>query len=331
MINVRNILGKLRSMNPLEEGFKSHIFLGLSEQVHQNLVAGQGFSYTQGKVRDIYSKKDKIFLVHSDRLSAFDCIITQVPYKGCILNLINKFWQEKAQGILPSYYIQAPHSRILEGRYLSPIKIEVVVRAYLAGSMLRDYEKGERVFWGTELPDGLAPYTPLPHLMITPTSKEEIFKHDEPISVEQILKRQLCTDSEWQKICQYSLDLFKLGQEVFAQKGWLLVDTKYEFGRGSDGAIFLIDEAHTPDSSRLWQKSTYAEKIQQGLPPEMFDKENIRRFLLEAGFMGEGDLPMIPGEEIINLSLSYLDILESLIEKPLVLKDPNVISADFFK
>lgn len=290
-----------------------------------------GLRYYRGKVRELFSNRKKVYIWHSDRLSAFDRHICCVPYKGLILNEINCFWLKKAADIMATHYLDKPHSRVLLAVKTQPIKIEVVVRAYLAGSMLRDYLKGQRQFSDHLLPDGLKAYSKLPSPIVTPTTKAEVYQHDAPISPSEIVRQGFCTEAQWQQITTKSLELFSLGQNIFAEHGWLLVDTKYEFGLTLSGDLLLIDEIHTPDSSRLWAEGSYHECISSGSAPEMFDKENIRRFLASKGFIGEGDIPLIPNALILDLAETYLKVAETLLGKKIfILKDEVPFSFENF-
>jgi phosphoribosylaminoimidazole-succinocarboxamide synthase len=200
-----------------------------------------------------------------------------------------------------------------------PIKIEVVVRGYLAGSMLRAYEKGERIFCGTSLPEGLTPYCKLPKPIITPTTKAAAFEHDENTSPAQLVNAGVCSHPEWEEVAGLAFKVFDLGSKIYAERGWILVDTKYEFGKSRDGKIKLIDEVHTPDSSRLWVQESYQERMSSGLSPQMLDKENVRRWLVERGFTGYGDVPEVPREVLLNLVKVYLDVAETLTKSAIMI------------
>ncbi len=287
------------------------VFKGLASEEKKQL-ATLGLQFYQGKVRDVLIGEDEIFMVHSDRLSAFDKMIDEVPYKGAILAAISDYWFDYIDGTLPHHSLGLVHERVLKVKKCTPIKAEVIVRNYLAGSMMRAYQDGEREFCGETLPEGLKPYQKLPQPIITPTTKAEVFQHDENTTPALLVEAGVCTEKEWQYIASTALKLFDLGQKRFSEIGWLLVDTKYEFGRDSDGNIVIIDEVHTPDSSRLWRKSTYADNQAKGKAPEMFDKEIVRRYLIENGFSGEGTPPQVPTELLIELASRYLQVTEDL-------------------
>jgi phosphoribosylaminoimidazole-succinocarboxamide synthase len=278
----------------------------------------QGYGVYEGKVRTVLSREGRLQLLHSDRLTAFDRLIDYVPLKGVILSAITDFWFQTLSDTVPTHYIRQLGPRALLVEAMRPIKLEVVVRAYLAGSLARAYASGHRTFCGVKLPDGLKPFDRLPEPIITPTTKAAAFEHDENIAIDEIFKQDICTQSEWEQMTIMALKVFSLGSKIFADHGWILVDSKYEFGRGSDGSVKLIDEIHTPDSSRLWDLTTYAAKTSANLEPDMLDKENIRRFLLSQGFSGFGEVPAVPRALLLELATIYLLVAEKLIGKPLL-------------
>jgi phosphoribosylaminoimidazole-succinocarboxamide synthase len=299
-----------------------HAYKGLSQAQIKDLAASDISTYT-GKVRDVVRVGGELLIVHSDRLTAFDKLIASVPYKGTILTAISEFWLNEAKKVVPTHLISRPHERVLRCEQAEPFKIEVIVRGYLAGSMQRAYEKGEREFCGETLPEGLKAYGKLPENIITPTTKAAAFEHDENTSPAELIANKVCTKAEWDEISKMALTLFAHGQKVFQQVGWLLVDTKYEFGRTRDGKIKVIDEIHTPDSSRLWVAATYAERVSKGQAPEMLDKENVRRYLLEKGFSGHGPVPEVPVSVLIELAEVYLKVAETLGGKPVMSEGPG--------
>jgi phosphoribosylaminoimidazole-succinocarboxamide synthase len=274
---------------------------------------GRGSVY-EGKVRYVISRRDgTVALVHTDKLSAFDRFIDYIPGKGAILNAFSKYWFEKIKGEVPSYYLDSPDERTIIGEHLSPFKVEVVVRGYAAGSMLRAYKEGERVFCGEPLEEGLRDFQKLSKPIITPTTKAAAFHHDEPISVDELIERKVCTAKQWEEIAHWALRLFAIGQEQFGKHGWLMVDTKYEFGFGKDGSIKVIDELHTPDSTRLWRASTYNECFVRGESPQMYDKQIVRNWLVSQGFNGNGEVPKVPQHVLLNLGTTYLDVAEHMV------------------
>jgi phosphoribosylaminoimidazole-succinocarboxamide synthase len=268
-------------------------------------------------------KQDTALMVHSDRLSAFDRAVGLVPYKGMILAAISQFWFKFLAQQVPNHYLGSPHPRVLHIKKLKTIKIEVVVRGYLAGSLLRAYQEGTRRIYGIQLPDHMQPYDAFPQPILTPTTKAEVYEHDEETSPDQLIAKGVVSAAQWKQISNLALKLFALGQELFLSKGWVLADTKYEFGTDSSGQIFLIDEVHTPDSSRLWQLT------EAGAPPRMFDKELIRTYLQSKGFSGHGEVPKVPAILYVNLTEKYLEVAESLLGRSLsVDQETNLIPPD---
>lgn len=319
VIHLRDVYQSILS-KPLDEGlWQSNIWQGPSP-ADITQWESQGFSVYQGKIRTVLSQGGRIQMHHSDRLTAFDRLIDHVPLKGVILAAISQFWLEESAKIVPTHFIEALGSRILVTESLQPIKAEVVVRGYLAGSLERAYAKGEREFCGVRLPDGIPPFGRLPRPIITPTTKAAAFEHDENTTAKQLIGKNVCSQKEWDTLSEMALKVFALGTKIYAQKGWLLVDTKYEFGRTADGTIKLIDEVHTPDSSRLWSMSSYQERMRKKELPEMLDKENVRRWLLDHGFSGHGDVPKVPRKILIELAQIYLLVAETLIGKPLTMR-----------
>ena len=309
--SLRSIYKEIKSSDS-SEIVTRHSFNGISE-AEISAAKEKGYEYYEGKVRQCISKEDKLFVIHTDRLSAFDRMIGMVPYKGAILNKISDFWLTKAKEILPTHLIKQVDDRSLETLKAEPVKAEVIVRGYLAGSMMRAYADGERDFCGNTLPDGLTPYGKLPERIITPTTKAAAFEHDENSSANELIEKGIVTKEEWAQIEKMSLDLFELGTKVYKEKGWILVDTKYEFGRLPNGEIIIIDEIHTPDSSRFWVNESYETLVKSNQPPIMLDKEIIRRYLMSVGFKGHGDVPHVPNKQLIELAEVYLDVAEALI------------------
>jgi phosphoribosylaminoimidazole-succinocarboxamide synthase len=298
-------------LNTNSAKFASHCYHGLDSEQKKRLESMDVQVY-EGKVRQCISRGDVMYMVHTDRLSAFDRMIGYVPYKGNILAEIANFWFNEISKSVPSHLLGKPHGRVLKVKKLQPIKAEVIVRGYLAGSMMRAYEKGEREFCGARLGEGLKPYGALPAPIITPTSKAEVFEHDENKSPSELINEGVCTAREWAKVSELALKIFAIGQKVYKERGWILVDTKYEFGRDEKGNIFVIDEVHTPDSSRLWIEKTYQEKLASGAIPDMLDKEIVRRELMAKGFSGTGPVPEISNKSLIELAKVYLAVAEGL-------------------
>lgn len=301
-----------------------HCYAGLTKAQTEALARRDMPTYT-GKVRDVVRRGDKIFMVHSDRLSAFDKLIGMVPYKGTILTAISEYWLSAAKKVARTHLVSRPHERVLLCERTEPFKVEVIVRGYLAGSMARAYASGEREFCGARLPEGLKPYGPLAAPIITPTTKAAAFEHDENISPAELIARGVVTASEWDEISAMALKLFAFGQETLNSVGWILVDTKYEFGRSAKGEIMVIDEIHTPDSSRFWIKDSYQARLAKGEAPEMLDKEVVRRYLIDQGFSGEGPVPHVPVERLVELAGVYLKVAETLAGRSLTSIGPQQV------
>lgn len=316
MHSLRTVLNEITASND-SDLLKRHCYFGLSDVQVASLTAADIQVY-KGKVREVLTKGDELFMVHTDRLTAFDRMIAMIPYKGLMLAEISEFWLKEAAKIVPTHFISRPDERMIRSRRTTPYKVEVVVRGYLAGSMMRAYETGERTFCGERLEEGIRPFGRLPHNIITPTTKAAAFEHDENATPSSLIDSGVVTKDEWTEITRMAHALFRHGQDVFARFGWILVDTKYEFGRTGNGEIILIDEIHTPDSSRLWEAKSYEAHLAEGKPPVMLDKENVRRFLLEQGFSGYGDVPVVPTNRLTGLAGVYLDVCETLTGKPLM-------------
>lgn len=314
---LRDIYQELMTHPANDRLWNAHIWQGPTQSDIASWQA-QGFGVYQGKIRTVLSRDGRIQMLHSDRLTAFDRLIDYVPLKGVILTAISKYWLEQASKIVPTHFLKELGPRALLTESLRPIKAEVVVRGYMAGSIARAYEAGERVFCGVTLPEGLKAFERLPEPIITPTTKAAAFEHDENISADELIRRGVCARDEWDQISSMALKVFSLGTKIFAEKGWILVDTKYEFGRAPNtNEIRLIDELHTPDSSRLWKLDSYENRLNEGLAPEMLDKEIVRRWLLEQGFSGHGDVPAVPRALLLELAKTYLYVAETLTGKPL--------------
>lgn len=270
--------------------------------------------FYEGKVRDNYTQGDKRILITTDRLSAFDRIIALIPFKGQVLNAMTKFWFENTKDICPNHVIEYPDPNVIVGHQCKPLMVEMIVRGYITGSTTTsawyNYEKGSRNLNGNILPDGLKKNQRLPYPIITPTSKAEHGAHDENLNPEQIIERGLLTKDEWERLSNYTLALYARGVEIAARQGVIFVDTKYEFGRNSAGEIVLIDEIHTPDSSRFWIADTYEQRLSEGKEPDNINKEFLRLWLAERGYMGEGQMPEIPQEIIVQTAEKYIQAFE---------------------
>ena len=308
---ISDYLKEISNEPAANDALAKHSYTGLSDEEKSHYTK-LGRKVYAGKVRELVGKNDELLIFHSDRLSAFDRFVGMVPYKGVILADLSEFWLKAAKKVVPTHYIDRPHERVLRCKACEPFKVEVIVRGYMAGSMARAYAKGVREFCGAKLGEGLQEFRPLPTAIITPTTKAAAYEHDEDVSPEELVSRGTVTAAEWKDISEMALRLFAFGQEVYAEKGWILVDTKYEFGRDSSGQICVIDEIHTPDSSRLWVHETYAARLAKGEAPEMLDKETVRRYLLSQNFSGHGDVPHVPVKNIVELADTYLVVAEKL-------------------
>ncbi len=268
----------------------------------------------EGKVRDNYTQGDKRILITTDRLSAFDKIIALIPFKGQVLNEMTKFWFEKTKDICPNYIIEYPDPNVIVGKECKPIMVEMIVRGYITGSTTTsawyNYERGVRNFCGNELPDGMIKNQRLPMPIITPTTKAAHGEHDKNITPAEIVSSGLLSQEDWDKLSNYALGLYMRGVEIAAANGVILVDTKYEFGKTADGEIVVIDEIHTPDSSRYWIADTYAQRMKEGKEPDNINKEFLRLWLSNQGYMGEGEVPVIPQEVIVETAQKYIQAFE---------------------
>lgn len=274
----------------------------------------------QGKVRDIYFKDDKRILITTDRQSAFDVILGCIPFKGAVLNLLSAFWFEKTKHILSSHMILVPNANAMIVKNCQPIPVEMVVRGYISGvtktSIWYSYERGERTMYGIHFPDGLRKNQKLVKPIITPTTHPEIGSkvHDERLTREEILKTKLVGRKLYEQMEKVSLALFEFGSRLCKKHGLILVDTKYEFGL-YNGKLTLIDEIHTPDSSRFWIAGTYIERFEKGLEPENFDKEFLRLWYAKRGYRGDGKPPAMSKLLIVDLAQRYIGVYEKITGK----------------
>ena len=269
-----------------------------------------------GKVRDTYEHSGKRIIVTTDRQSAFDRILAAIPFKGAVLNQFSAFWFKQTQDIAPNHLIDTPDPNVSIVKKVTIFPVEIIVRGYITGttdtSAWYNYEKGERLFCGVQLPEGLQKNQKFDTPIITPTTKPET-GHDEKISREEIINRGLVSEEKWNQIEKYALKIFERGQQIAAEKGFILVDTKYEFGEDEEGNIVIADEVHTPDSSRYWVTATYEERLARGEEPENFDKEFLRLWFKEhCDPYNDPELPAAPDELVEELSYRYIDIYEKL-------------------
>jgi phosphoribosylaminoimidazole-succinocarboxamide synthase len=272
-------------------------------------------SLYKGKVRDVYNINDELLImIVTDKISAFDHVLPAgIPYKGQVLNQIAAEFLDATSDIVPNWKIATPDPMVTIGKKCEPFAVEMIVRGYLTGSSWRTYKKGSREICGVKIPDGMAEHQKFGNPILTPTTKAEQGSHDEDISREEIINKGIVDEADYIKLEQYALALFKRGTEMAAKKGLILVDTKYEFGK-KNGIIYLIDEIHTPDSSRYFYIDGYEQRQTKGEAQKQLSKEFVREWLMEKGFQGlDGQkIPVIP-EDFINLiSERYIELYEQI-------------------
>lgn len=266
-----------------------------------------------GKVRDVYSMGDKVFMVASDRISAFDVVLPKtIPFKGQVLNQIAAKFLQATEDIVPNWLISVPDPNVSYGIKCETYPVEMVVRGYLSGHAWREYRDGRKIVCGVEIPDGLKENDKLPSPIITPTTKAKE-GHDLDISREEIISSSLVNKEEYEQLERYSLQLFQRGTEIAAEQNLILVDTKYEFGK-KDGKIFLIDEIHTPDSSRYFYADGYPENQKKGLPQRQLSKEFVREWLIANGFQGKDGqkVPEMTSSKVEEISKRYIELYEKV-------------------
>ncbi|MBP7460695.1 MAG: phosphoribosylaminoimidazolesuccinocarboxamide synthase [Candidatus Delongbacteria bacterium] len=256
----------------------------------------------QGKVRDNYIVNDKRIIVATDRISAFDRVLGTLPFKGEILQTVSNFWFHQTEDIIANHIIDTPDPNVVIVKNCRPLPVEVIIRGYITGSLWRDYSGGKRAIYGLTLPEKLQKNQAFDEPILTPSTKAEMGEHDQPISPAEIVARELVKPTHWSQIEAVSKALFKRGQEIALSRGLILVDTKYEFGLVGDDLI-LIDEIHTPDSSRYWYRDSYDRE-----EPVQLDKEYVRQWLIGQGFMGEGEIPVLPQDVMVEAVERYLAI-----------------------
>jgi phosphoribosylaminoimidazole-succinocarboxamide synthase len=274
-------------------------------------------SFYRGKVRDVYTVGDQLIMVASDRISAFDHILPRaIPFKGQVLNQIAAYFLNATRDIVPNWLIDTPDPNVAVGHACNPFKVEMVIRGYLAGHAWREYKAGKRIICGVPMPDGMKESDPFPTPIITPATKAEE-GHDEDISKEEIISQGIVSAEDYALLEQYTQALFRRGTEMAAQQGLILVDTKYEFGK-KEGQIMLIDEIHTPDSSRYYYAEGYQERQQSGERQKQLSKEFVREWLMAHGFQGlEGQLmPIMPDAFVAQISDRYIELFEKVTGTP---------------
>jgi len=272
---------------------------------------------TSGKVRDWYDlPADRRLFVTTDRLSAFDRILACVPYKGQVLNQLTNWWFDKTADIISNHKVSVPDPNAVVAERVEPFLVEVIVRGYITGvtstALWYRYSLGEREIYGYRFPENLRKNERLPEPIITPTTKGGVTGHDERLTCAEVVEKGLLDAVTWDQVQSAALAIFKRGQQVALQAGLILVDTKYEFGRANDGRVVLIDEVHTPDSSRFWKADTYEDCFVSGSEPENFDKEFVRLAYAEKGYRGDGEIPEMPDALWVAASERYIGIYEML-------------------
>ncbi len=273
-----------------------------------------------GKVRDWYDLPNgQRLIITTDRLSAFDRVLANVPYKGQVLNQLSAWWFEQTKNIIPNHLISIPDPNAAIVKKVNPIQVEVIVRGYITGvtstALWHRYSLGERNIYGYDFPEGLRKNQKLPEPIITPTTKGSETGHDERLTCAEVVEKNLLDQKTWNQIQAAALAIFKRGQELASKAELILVDTKYEFGLTDDGEVLLIDEVHTPDSSRFWKANSYQKLFDEGKEQENFDKEFIRIAYAEKGYLGDGEIPAMPDDLWTSASRRYIAIYEMLTGK----------------
>lgn len=274
-------------------------------------------SLGSGKVRDWYDlSANQRLIITTDRLSAFDQVLSAVPFKGQVLNQLSAWWFEKTHTIIPNHLLSLPDPNAALVERAQPIPVEVIVRGFITGvtstALWARYAMGERAIYGYKFSEGMRKNEKLPVPIITPTTKGGLGQHDERLTCQEVVEKGLLDARQWEKVQAAALQLFDYGQMTAGAAGMILVDTKYEFGFNPAGEICLIDEIHTPDSSRFWNADSYFKCFDQGIEPENFDKEFIRKAYVELGYKGEGQAPPLPVDVWVAASQRYIEIFERL-------------------
>jgi phosphoribosylaminoimidazole-succinocarboxamide synthase len=305
-----------------------------------NTITSTNFNFTgqksvyRGKVREVYNINDGVLvMIATDRLSAFDVVLPEgIPYKGQILNQIATKFMQLTEDIVPNWLIATPDPNVAIGHLCAPFKVEMVIRGYLSGHAAREYALGKRTICGVAMPEGLKENDKFPTPIITPTTKADNGSHDEDISREAILSNGIVTEEDYLVLEKYTRDLYQRGTEIAASKGLILVDTKYEFGKTKEGKIVLIDEIHTPDSSRYFYAEGYQERQNNYEEQKQLSKEFVRRWLIENGFQGkEGQqIPEMNAAYIATVSERYIELFENILGEKFVKEDISNIEERIF-
>jgi len=303
--------------------------------VANNTITDTNFNFPnqkslyKGKVREVYNINDELLvMIATDRLSAFDVVMPKgIPYKGQILNQIATKFMAQTQDLVPNWLIATPDPNVAVGHLCTPFKVEMVIRGYLSGHAAREYKLGKRTLCGVALPEGMIENDKFPTPIITPATKADMGDHDEDISREDILKREIVSEADYLVLEDYTRKLFQRGTEIAALRGLILVDTKYEFGKTKDGKIVLIDEIHTPDSSRYFYADGYEAIQAKGEPQKQLSKEFVRQWLIANNFQGlEGQtVPVMSDDYVETVSERYIELYENIMGEPFVKADVSDI------
>ncbi len=307
-------------------GFKDFKFIIVTNQKHTITASNFNFpnqkSVYKGKVREVYNINDEqLVMIATDRLSAFDVVMPKgIPYKGQILNQIATRMMKATEDLVPNWLTATPDPNVAVGHLCEPFKVEMVIRGYMSGHAAREYKAGKRMLCGVAMPEGLKENDKFPEPIITPATKAEQGDHDEDISKEEILKRGIVSKADYEILEDYTRALFQRGSEIAASRGLILVDTKYEFGKTKDGKIVLIDEIHTPDSSRYFYAEGYQERQDANEPQKQLSKEFVRQWLIANGFQGlEGQtVPEMSDDYVNSVSERYIELYENITGEPFV-------------
>lgn len=292
-------------------------------------------SVYKGKVREVYNINDDLLvMIATDRLSAFDVVMPKgIPYKGQILNQIATKFMAQTEDLVPNWLIATPDPNVAVGHLCEPFKVEMVIRGYLSGHAAREYKAGKRMLCGIAMPEGMKENDKFPQPIITPATKAEMGNHDEDISREDILRRGIVSEADYVVLEDYTRKLFQRGTEIAASRGLILVDTKYEFGKTKDGKIVLIDEIHTPDSSRYFYAEGYQERQDRGEPQKQLSKEFVRQWLISNNFQGLAGqkVPFMSDEYIETISERYIELYENIMGEKFMKADVSDIQRRIYK
>jgi phosphoribosylaminoimidazole-succinocarboxamide synthase len=304
-----------------------HLLKQLDHTLDDVALSLPGTKHT-GKVREAWSQNDRRLIITTDRVSAFDRVLTTIPFKGQVLNQLALFWFDITKDIVPNHILSTPDPNAIIVQDLEPIMVEMVVRGYITGntstSAWTHYAGGVRNFCGNLLPEGMLKDQKLAAPIVTPSTKAEQGEHDESISPEEIVRRGVLSKEMMDKLSEISMALFARGTEIAAKQGVILVDTKYEFGL-RDGEIILMDEIHTPDSSRFWYSDTYDERFQNGEEQRRIDKDHIRTWLASQGFLGDGEIPHITNDVRVGAAQKYIEAFEAITGTDFVAETGDVL------